>query len=96
MQSVRRLDAVLAAALGSQLITWRCRDRLAQQLAAFGAECVLETLGDLEQRKANAIVQDDAVASKAPKITSLDGVLDLAHQTATQVFHVRPSSHRER
>lgn len=62
--------------------------RLSQRLATFGADCVLETLGNLQQLKKNAIVQDDALACKAPKITFQDGILDLATQTADQIFHV--------
>ncbi|TYZ66443.1 hypothetical protein PybrP1_002416 [[Pythium] brassicae (nom. inval.)] len=64
----------------------QCRE-LAQQLAAFGADCVLETLGSLQQLKASATVQDDAKASKAPKIGAQDAVLDLDTQTADHVFH---------
>lgn len=64
-------------------------DRLAQQLAAFGADCVVETLGSLQELKASATVQDDMKANKAPKIGAQDGVLDLEVQTADQVFHVR-------
>lgn len=62
--------------------------RLSQQLAAFGADCVLETLGNLQQLKKNALVQDDALACKAPKITFQDGILNLATQSADQIFHV--------
>lgn len=65
--------------------------RLSRQLAAFGADCVLETLGNLQQLKASAAAQDDAKASKAPKIAFQDGVLNLEVQTADQVFHVRCS-----
>lgn len=62
--------------------------RLSHALAEFGGECVLETLKHLPQLKANALVQDDSKACKAPKITFNDGVLDLSSMTAQSVFHV--------
>lgn len=57
----------------------------------FGADCVLETLGNLQQLKKNALAQDDALACKAPKITFQDGILNLATQRADQIFHVSSS-----
>ncbi|KAJ0412188.1 hypothetical protein ATCC90586_005801 [Pythium insidiosum] len=61
-------------------------DPLARELAAIGGECVLETLADLEQRKHDAVVQDDARACHAPKIRLQDGFLAL-DESADAIFH---------
>ncbi|KAG7377549.1 hypothetical protein PHYPSEUDO_011501 [Phytophthora pseudosyringae] len=63
----------------------QCQD-LAKELAAFGADCIVETLANLPARKKTAVVQDDAVACKAPKLTFKDGVISL-DESANDIFH---------
>lgn len=46
----------------------------------------METLRDLPSRKANAAVQDDSEASRAPKIGASDGFLSLT-ESADAIFH---------
>ncbi|RLO06763.1 hypothetical protein DYB28_007602 [Aphanomyces astaci] len=41
---------------------------LSAHLAERGAECVVQVLQDLDEKKKHAVVQDHAVASTAPKI----------------------------
>ncbi|RLN89814.1 hypothetical protein BBJ28_00026073 [Nothophytophthora sp. Chile5] len=60
---------------------------LAKELGTFGADCVLKTLRDLPQCKKTAVVQDDAKASKAPKLTLQDGFLSL-NESANAIFHL--------
>lgn len=62
--------------------------RLAQELAAFGADCIVKTLADLPLHKKGAVVQDDATATKAPKLTFKDGIIS-PDESATDIFHVR-------
>lgn len=62
--------------------------RLAQELAAVGADCIVKTLEDLPRRKKEAIVQDDAQACKAPKVMFKDGLISF-DDSATDIFHVR-------
>ncbi|KAE9099661.1 hypothetical protein PF010_g15121 [Phytophthora fragariae] len=63
----------------------QCQE-LAKELAAFGADCIVKTLNDLPARKKTAIVQDDAIACKAPKLTLKDGFIAL-NESASEVFH---------
>ncbi|EGZ07199.1 hypothetical protein PHYSODRAFT_565252 [Phytophthora sojae] len=63
----------------------QCQE-LAKELAAFGADCIVKTLDDLPARKGAAIVQDDAIACKAPKLTLKDGFIGL-DESATEIFH---------
>ncbi|KAJ8566449.1 hypothetical protein ON010_g6675 [Phytophthora cinnamomi] len=65
--------------------------RLAQELAVFGADCIVETLADLPTRKKASVVQDDAIACKAPKLTLKDGFIAL-DETASEIFHALISS----
>ncbi|CAH0478654.1 unnamed protein product [Peronospora belbahrii] len=64
----------------------QCQE-LAQELAAFGADCVIKTLGDLPSRKKKAVLQDDAHASKAPKVTFKDSLISCDDFSATDIFH---------
>lgn len=57
----------------------------------MGAECILDTLRDLPARKRDASVQDDALASHAPKISAVDGALTL-RESADTIFYVRRPS----
>ncbi|KAL7681697.1 putative methionyl-tRNA formyltransferase, formyl transferase-like domain superfamily [Plasmopara halstedii] len=59
---------------------------LADELAAFGSECVLKTLASLQTMKEKAVVQDDARASKAPKLKFKDGLISFK-ETARDIFH---------
>ncbi|KAG2764252.1 hypothetical protein PC129_g10171 [Phytophthora cactorum] len=63
----------------------QCQD-LASELAAFGADCVVETLADFPTLKKTAVVQDDAIACKAPKLTFRDGLISL-DESASDIFH---------
>ncbi|ETK82187.1 hypothetical protein, variant 2 [Phytophthora nicotianae CJ01A1] len=63
----------------------QCQD-LSKELATFGAECIVETLTDLPTRKKAAVVQDNAIASKAPKLTFKDGLISL-DESASDIFH---------
>lgn len=47
----------------------------------------MKTLDDLPARKKTAIVQDDAIACKAPKLTLKDGFIAL-NESASEVLHV--------
>ncbi|KAL3669488.1 hypothetical protein V7S43_005880 [Phytophthora oleae] len=62
-----------------------CQD-LSKELAAFGADCIVKTLADLPSRKKTALVQDDAVACKAPKLTFKDGLVSF-DDSASDIFH---------
>ncbi|KAK1930348.1 Methionyl-tRNA formyltransferase [Phytophthora citrophthora] len=59
---------------------------LAKELAAFGADCIVKTLAELPSRKATAVVQDDTVACKAPKLTFKDGLISF-NDSASDIFH---------
>ncbi|OQS05765.1 methionyl-tRNA formyltransferase [Thraustotheca clavata] len=48
---------------------------LSKFLAERGAECVIETLKDFPAKKANAIVQDESLATKAPKMKREHGLV---------------------
>ncbi|CAI5703572.1 unnamed protein product [Peronospora effusa] len=63
----------------------QCQE-LAQELAAFGADCIVKTLEDLPARKKEAVVQDDAQACKAPKVMFKDGFISF-DDSATDIFH---------
>ncbi|KAF4144585.1 Formyl transferase C-terminal domain-containing protein [Phytophthora infestans] len=63
----------------------QCHD-LAKELASFGADCIVKTLGDLPMLKKTAVTQDDAVACKAPKLTFKDGLISL-NEAASDIFH---------
>jgi methionyl-tRNA formyltransferase len=58
------------------------------QLAAVGAEALVETLSKLAEGTAEAIPQDDAEATLAPKLTREDGRVDFSQATARQVFNL--------
>ncbi|KAF4319323.1 hypothetical protein JM18_002963 [Phytophthora kernoviae] len=68
----------------------QCQE-LANELAEFGAEGIIKTLSELPSRKEAAAVQDDATASKAPKLTLKDGVLSL-NEPAHEIFHALSNS----
>lgn len=51
-------------------------DELHDRLAELGAELVLETVARMEQGAATPLAQDDAAATRAPKLTKADGRLD--------------------
>lgn len=53
----------------------------------MGADCVMETLRNLTARKRDAVIQDDALSTKAPKISAADGALTLT-ESADDVFCV--------
>jgi methionyl-tRNA formyltransferase len=65
--------------------------RLATELAAFGADCIVKTLAELPARKETALVQDESSACKAPKLTLKDGFLSL-DESASELFHVRAAT----
>jgi methionyl-tRNA formyltransferase len=46
------------------------------RLARMGAPLVLEVLADLEQETATPLAQDDVAATKAPRLTKQDGLVD--------------------
>ncbi len=53
-------------------------DELHDRLAEAGAGLVVETLAALEQGSSEACVQDRALATRAPKLSRADGVVDWA------------------
>ncbi|KAG1708129.1 hypothetical protein DVH05_024812 [Phytophthora capsici] len=63
----------------------QCQD-LAEELAAFGADCIVRTLAELPSRKKTAVVQDDTAACKAPKLTFKDGLVS-SNDSANDIFH---------
>ncbi|ETV78402.1 methionyl-tRNA formyltransferase, variant [Aphanomyces astaci] len=48
---------------------------LSAHLAEEGAECVVQVLQDLDEKKKHAVVQDNAVATTAPKIKREHGIV---------------------
>ncbi|CAI5727778.1 unnamed protein product [Hyaloperonospora brassicae] len=63
----------------------QCQE-LTRELAVLGADSILKTLADLPARKKEAVVQDDACASTAPKLVSNDGHISF-DESATVIFH---------
>jgi methionyl-tRNA formyltransferase len=57
------------------------------QLAAMGAELMIETLDGLEQGTITPKPQDDSRATLAPILTREDGRMDLEHRTARQAYN---------
>jgi methionyl-tRNA formyltransferase len=57
------------------------------QLAAMGAELMIETLDGLEQGTITPKPQDESRASLAPILTREDGRMDLEHRTARQAYN---------
>ncbi|CAK4655194.1 hypothetical protein LEN26_008049 [Aphanomyces euteiches] len=55
---------------------------LSADLAGRGAACVIDTLKDLEAKKKLAVAQDNAKASKAPKMKREHGIVQWTESTA--------------
>ncbi|KAF0689115.1 Aste57867_19387 [Aphanomyces stellatus] len=60
---------------------------LSSYLADQGADCVVETLRELDQKKRDAVVQDDANASKAPKMKREHGLVTW-HESTTELYNM--------
>ena len=63
-------------------------DELHDRLAELGAGLVVETLGDIEAGRATPQVQDAAVATRAPKLSKADGVVDWTAPAARVVRRI--------
>lgn len=61
--------------------------QLYPQLAAIGANLLIQTLSGLEQGTITPQKQDNAAATLAPILTREDGRLDLRHRTAQQTYN---------
>jgi len=62
---------------------------LEDRLAEFGAQLVCETIGLLDAGRVQALPQDPALASKAPRLKKTDGLIDWTRPAVAIKNHVR-------
>ena len=63
-------------------------DELHDRLALLGAELIVETLKSIEAGTATPLPQDVSLASRAPKLTKADGVVDWTRSAAEVVRRI--------